>query len=94
MSKDLRDILPPRCEAQLNITENHVNSFNHFLNHGLNLLVQDVQPVEVEFPDINAHMRFYFESVSISTPCHGSYDEPLYPGEVNCDPLIQQENYL
>lgn len=88
MTKEVHDILPPTCESQLNIPECHVSSFNYFLNRGLNLLVQDLQPVEVEFPDINAHIRFYFESVTIGTPCHGSYDEPLYPGEVNNQLII------
>ena len=79
--RDTKDILPPRCEEQLSIPESHVESFNYFLNTGINLAVKDLQPVEVEFPDLG-YVRFWFESVTINTPCFGNYDEKAYPSLV------------
>lgn len=74
--------LPPKCDAQLKIPEAHIDSFNYFLEEGLNKAVADLQPVEVEIPELG-YMRFWFDSVKISQPCKTTYDDKLWPSEVS-----------
>ena len=74
--------LPPKCDTQLSITDSHIESFDYFLSKGLPKAVEDLTPVDVEIPDIG-YFKFWFDSVQIGSPCGTSYDEKLYPTEVN-----------
>lgn len=74
--------LPPRCEPQLSIPAPHIESFDYFLNKGLALAVQDLEPVEIEIADLHSHIKIWFDNVKISSPCHSAYDEKLFPSEV------------
>ena len=78
--------LPPRCEPQLSIPAPHIESFDYFLEKGLPLAVRDLQPVEIEFPDLKSYLTVWINSVSISTPCHSAFDQKLYPSEVRRTP--------
>ena len=78
--------VPSRCEPQLSIPEPHIDSFNYFLEKGLKLAVQDLQPVEIDFPDLKSHIRIWFDSVTINYPCRGGYGDKVFPSEVSNGP--------
>jgi hypothetical protein len=68
--------------GQHQIPAAHIKSFDYFLDKGFGKLVEDLQPVEIEFPENKSFMRVWIRSVNIGQPCHAAFDKPLFPAEV------------